>query len=189
MTIYHNHHIIPIHAGGTDHPDNLVRLTTEGHAEAHRLLYEKYGRWQDKKAWEGLAGFKDKEQIIKEIQSRPKSEEQKKKIAKTLTGKKLSEETKKKMRNSSFNGRGLMTEETRKKMGAAQKGIPMLEETKKKLSQAAKKRYANGFVNAMSGKTHTEEWKKKMSKTIKKIQQGKDYYFNQYGAWGKKDKS
>jgi hypothetical protein len=67
--IYHNHHIIPKHAGGTDHPDNIARLTTEEHAEAHRLLYEKYGRWQDKKAYEGLAGFKGKEQIIKECYS------------------------------------------------------------------------------------------------------------------------
>ena len=76
--IYHKHHIIPKHAGGTDHPDNIARLTPEEHAEAHRLLYEKYDRWQDKIAYEGLLGFKGKEQIIKEIQSRPKSEEEKK---------------------------------------------------------------------------------------------------------------
>ena len=50
----HKHHIIPKHAGGTDDPSNIVELTVEEHAEAHRKLYEKYGRWQDLSAWKGL---------------------------------------------------------------------------------------------------------------------------------------
>jgi hypothetical protein len=56
MTIYHTHHIIPRHAGGTDDPENLIRLTVAEHAETHRLLYETYGRWQDFYAWQGLSG-------------------------------------------------------------------------------------------------------------------------------------
>jgi hypothetical protein len=55
MTIYHTHHIIPRHAGGTDHPNNLLSLTIEDHAEAHRILYETYGRWQDEIAWKSLS--------------------------------------------------------------------------------------------------------------------------------------
>lgn len=51
----HKHHIIPKHLGGTDDPSNLVDLTVEEHAEAHRLLYEQHGRWQDYVAWQGLA--------------------------------------------------------------------------------------------------------------------------------------
>lgn len=51
----HKHHIIPKHLGGTDDPSNLVELTVEEHAEAHRLLYEQHGRWQDYVAWQGLA--------------------------------------------------------------------------------------------------------------------------------------
>ena len=54
--IYHNHHIIPRHAGGTDDPSNIVRLTVEEHAEAHRILYEKHGRIEDKIAWKCLSG-------------------------------------------------------------------------------------------------------------------------------------
>ena len=54
MTIYHKHHIIPKHAGGSDHPDNIVLLSVTEHAEAHKVLYEKYGRWQDFVAWKGL---------------------------------------------------------------------------------------------------------------------------------------
>lgn len=44
MTILHKHHIIPRHAGGTNDPSNIIELTVEQHAEAHRLLYEQYGR-------------------------------------------------------------------------------------------------------------------------------------------------
>lgn len=40
----HKHHIIPRHMGGTDDPSNLVELTVEKHAEAHRQLYEQYGK-------------------------------------------------------------------------------------------------------------------------------------------------
>lgn len=58
MTDKHWHHIIPRHAGGTDDPSNLVQLTLKEHAEAHRRLYEEFGRWQDKMAWEMLSGRK-----------------------------------------------------------------------------------------------------------------------------------
>ena len=57
MNIYkHKHHIVPRHAGGTDDPSNLVELTVEEHAEAHRVLFEQYGRWQDRVAWQTLSG-------------------------------------------------------------------------------------------------------------------------------------
>lgn len=63
----HKHHIIPKHMGGTDDPENLVELTIEEHAEAHRLLYEKYGKWQDYYAWKGLSGQIGKEELLKGI--------------------------------------------------------------------------------------------------------------------------
>jgi hypothetical protein len=52
----HKHHIIPKHIGGSDDPSNLVELTVEEHAEAHRKLYEQYGHWQDKIAYDMLSG-------------------------------------------------------------------------------------------------------------------------------------
>ena len=39
----HKHHIIPKHMGGTDDPSNLIELSVEEHAEAHKVLFEKYG--------------------------------------------------------------------------------------------------------------------------------------------------
>ena len=55
MNIYHVHHIVPKHIGGTDDPSNLIRLTIEEHAEAHKKLWEKHGRWEDYCAYLGLS--------------------------------------------------------------------------------------------------------------------------------------
>lgn len=63
----HKHHIIPKHVGGSDDSDNLIELTIEEHAEAHRILYETYGRWQDRIAWLSLSGIMKDEERIYEI--------------------------------------------------------------------------------------------------------------------------
>lgn len=70
----HKHHIIPLytctnlecpkdhsrkHICGLDDPSNIEYITVEEHAEKHRLLFEQYGRWEDKLAYEGLFGLKD----------------------------------------------------------------------------------------------------------------------------------
>jgi hypothetical protein len=98
MTIYHKHHIIPRHAGGTDDPSNIVKLTVEEHAEAHRRLFEQYGRWQDELAWKGLTKMIGKEEIISKAQShfvgKKHKEETKRKIAQAHKGKKISVKTK-----------------------------------------------------------------------------------------------
>jgi hypothetical protein len=52
----HKHHITPKHAGGSDDPSNIIELTIEEHAEAHRKLFEEHGRWQDEIAWKSLSG-------------------------------------------------------------------------------------------------------------------------------------
>ena len=63
--IKHLHHIVPKHAGGTDDPTNLVELSLKEHAEAHKLLWEQYGRWQDRLAWLGLSSQIGNEEIIR----------------------------------------------------------------------------------------------------------------------------
>jgi hypothetical protein len=42
--------------GGTDDPSNLIQLTVEEHAEAHRKLYEEHGNEYDRIAWQCLSG-------------------------------------------------------------------------------------------------------------------------------------
>ncbi len=53
--------------GGTDDPSNLIELTVEEHADAHRLLWEKYGHKEDELAWKGLAGIIGKEELLHEL--------------------------------------------------------------------------------------------------------------------------
>lgn len=69
----HKHHIIPRHMGGSDDPSNLVELTIEEHAEAHRLLWEEHGKKQDWLAWKGLLGQIGKEDILLEFASNRKN--------------------------------------------------------------------------------------------------------------------
>lgn len=52
----HKHHVIPKHAGGSNDPSNIKLLTIQEHAEAHKVLFEEHGRWQDDVAWKGLSG-------------------------------------------------------------------------------------------------------------------------------------
>ena len=51
--------------GGTDDPSNLVELTIEEHADAHRLLYEQHGNRQDYIAWQALSGRIGREEILR----------------------------------------------------------------------------------------------------------------------------
>jgi hypothetical protein len=56
--------------GGSDDPSNIIELTNEEHALAHKKLYEEHGRWQDKVAWKGLAKLIGQEEILSECARR-----------------------------------------------------------------------------------------------------------------------
>jgi hypothetical protein len=140
MSIYHKHHIVPKHAGGTDEPSNIVELTVEEHAQAHKELWEKYGRWQDKVAWLCLS-----KQVTKDEASRLIISEanlgHKRNIGKNnpMFGKTHTSDARKRI------GKATKLRETGKKHG------PRSEETKRKISEALKgKKKSKEHVEKMS---------------------------------------
>jgi hypothetical protein len=116
MIYFHKHHLIPKHAGGTNDPSNIIKVNTALHAFLHKQLYEEYGRWQDKIAYECLSGQISNEEATKQAQkhymtNRVISDETRQKYAEAtrkrlaekghpLQGKKFSEASKKKMSES-----------------------------------------------------------------------------------------
>ena len=148
MTIYyHIHHVIPRHMGGTDDPDNLIKLTVKEHAEAHRLLYEKYNNEFDRIAWLGLSKSIDGQEAMRLAQSEggkkkkpPRSKEHRQKLSKAGMGHAITDETRKKLIKAATGVK--RSEETRKKMSDSHKGQrrPHTEEAKRKISEARRKR-------------------------------------------------
>jgi hypothetical protein len=164
-TIYHNHHIVPKHMGGSDDPSNLVKLTVEEHAEAHKALYDKYNSEYDRIAWLGLTkmitqeearilavkealtgGKQTKEQIRKRVKARLKTHPNGPTFGKKLPP--CSEERKRKIseanegRTSARKG-AILTDETKQKMCEATKNRPLLSCPKcgKKMQKANLSRY------------------------------------------------
>lgn len=107
----HRHHIIPKHMGGKDTPSNIVFLTPEEHAEAHRKLWESHGNQEDYIAWKSLCGQMTKEEatrnaIINSNKTRVVTDETRRKIGeksknrKSKLGYKTPDVTKKKISES-----------------------------------------------------------------------------------------
>jgi len=140
--IFHRHHVKPKHAGGTDEEENIVTLTLEEHAEAHRLLWEEYGRQEDYIAWMGLSGQIPKQEVIRLSQSLG---------GKKGRGKKIGEAHK-----AVFNRKGRTnSQEHRQKISASLTGRVVAESTKLALSKACR------------GKTRSEEARRNMSAAAK----------------------
>lgn len=105
----HKHHIIPKHAGGSDDPSNIVELSVQEHAEAHRILWEQFERTGDFVAWKMLSGKTEeaetarielaKEGFNKFLHSES-VDSWKKKISSSLTNKKQSPESNEKRSKS-----------------------------------------------------------------------------------------
>jgi len=158
----HIHHIIPRHIGGSDDPSNLIELTIEEHAKAHFDLWKKFGRIEDKIAWECLSGrnLSEEERIIlsksgfeKFLLDESKVTKWKNKISNTLTGKIQSEETKIKRSNSLK----LAYKEGRKKVIVN--------------SDDARRRYYENNISQLmaEGRKKSQEWKNSVTSEEYKI--------------------
>lgn len=141
--IKHKHHIIPRHAGGSDEPSNIIELSIEEHAEAHRLLYEQHGRLEDKWAWLGLSGQIGKDEILREIamsqKGKKKPEGFGEKISAFRKTFKYSEESKIKM---SLTKKGkILSKEHKEKISLGLMGRPQSEHQKQVVAEMRQKTY------------------------------------------------
>lgn len=152
----HAHHIVPIHAGGTNDESNIVFLTIEEHALAHKELFEKYGRWQDKIAWQMLSGMIGKEEAIHIAQKNSD-----KSWIKTPEGRELLRAAQKRCKDSG------------RKPDPWNKGLTKNDDIRlQKSSELAKLHMAQGRLNCIGdhlrGKTFNDTHKKNLSETAKK---------------------
>ena len=155
----HTHHIIPKHMGGTDDPSNLVELTIEEHAEAHRKLFEEYGRWQDRVAWQGLLGLITAEERMKIMYEARRGE------GNFFYGKQHTEETKR-----------IIGEKNRIANKGKKRSVEYVKMMSERMSGSGNHRYGKDAWN--KGKTGVQvkslESKKKVSKPI--VYNGVEYY-------------
>lgn len=155
--IKHKHHIIPKHAGGSNDPSNLVELTIEEHAEAHRKLYLEHGRWQDRLAWLGLSRKINEDNDIRiaairegiktRDQSYFKTQEWSDRISSLTKGVPKSEEHKQSMRKPK-------SESHRKKLAEHLNNIEWSEERKNKISETLKQKHKCPHCDFISNKSH-----------------------------------
>lgn len=158
----HKHHIIPKHAGGSDDSSNLIFLTVEEHAEAHRKLFEQYGRWQDQVAWKALSGMIGKEEIIHEIHKkmnlgRYPSADVREKMAKAKRGRKISTEHAKALHNGRKNSKN--SKEHNEAILKAKLGVALSTEHKNKISKKRKENPEVKLLASKAGKISSDKYK------------------------------
>lgn len=151
----HAHHIVPLHAGGSNEESNIVYLTIEEHAKAHLILFEQHGRWQDKLAWQMLSGQIGKEEGIKIAQKNAD-----KSWMKTPEGRALLSEAQRR------------SIDTGKKPKPWNKGKTKEEDIRlQEYSKRSKQHMAEGRIHcigdSMRGKSFTEDHKKVLSERAK----------------------
>jgi len=159
-TYYHKHHIIPKHAGGTNDPSNIVLLTIEEHANAHKKLFEEHGRWQDEVAYRMLSGqisaYEATIEAIKRTQTgRKHSPEHTEKKRLSRIGTKHSEETKRKMSLNNWMRGKTLSDEQKATISKFHKGKTLSDQHKEIIRQTH------------LGKPKSPEQKKKMSEAAK----------------------
>jgi hypothetical protein len=173
----HKHHIIPKHMGGTDDPSNIIELSVKEHAEAHKLLWEQYGKEEDRIAWIGLSKTVNKEDIVSELcrlagkkgKGKTRTEEFKRQLSEDLVV-----NGKRKKEKNPFYGKK-HSDETKQKMRLVHLGIKdgkKTEETCKNISQSLKEYYLKNEHHT-KGTTLKEETKIKMSIARKKYWENK----------------
>jgi hypothetical protein len=181
----HLHHIIPKHEWkkrfgsleGVDVPENVIELTVEQHAECHRWLFEQYGCWEDRCAFEALSGLISNEEVYAQATrlsklGKPRSAETKEKCRLANLGRGLSAETRAKV-SQALKGRTKppRSESHRENLRRAKTGMklaPRTEEHKRNISlsrigKSFSSEHKKNIGLAQIGRKASEETKDKMS--------------------------
>lgn len=200
MTVTHKHHIIPKHMGGSDDASNLVDLTVDEHAEAHRLLWEQHGNEYDRIAWLSLTKQIDCAEarilsVIEWNKNRTISDETKQKMSQSLKKYYSDPENRKKQSEATKEGmkdwwNGLSEEERedwierckkRPEGWISPKGWNLSEETKQKMSKSKKgvrkpprtKEHCKNISKSLKGKGTGEKNAMANEENRKKVAQSK----------------
>ena len=151
--IYHKHHLLPTHDGGTDDPHNIVKVNIPLHIMLHKIRWQELGQWQDEIAYKALSGQIDSQEILAMANAArrgiPLSEETRKKISNKLKGRKRPRQSQQ-MKNQEYRRK---TYEVIYPNGNVEVVIGLVEFCKKNNINAAnlcqvakgKKTHANGF--------------------------------------------
>jgi hypothetical protein len=149
--------------GGTDDPSNLVELTVEEHAEAHKILWEKYGKLEDYVAWKALCGNIDTVEAERKFLAAEgyrrflKTDEGKHWIQKNMVGRDKTISIKAMQKANTGRSK---TDAEKKKNADAHTGKKHSRETIEKLSSIAKNRsteHRQKIAKANTGKKRSQE--------------------------------
>lgn len=165
----HKHHVIPKHMGGSNEENNIIELTVEEHANAHKELFAKYGNWQDEIAWKALSGQIGKEDIMRNVQrlihlGKKRSKEWCDNIGKSKLGIKQSQETIEKRRLKLIGQTREFTDEWKENISIGKKGqIPWIKGKTHSEESKEKNKIAHLGHTYNQGRKHSEQSRKNMS--------------------------
>lgn len=171
--VYEKHHIVPTSFGGSNSSNNIVRLTAREHFVCHWLLTKCTKGHRRRQMLHALGKFVQNGQGQARILTSRQYEVARRAIVKAKTGVPRSEETKRKI-SESLKGN---TPWNKGKIGDERLAWP--EERKTKLSTTTKGRKKSdahcesirkgklGHTAGMTGKTHSDETRLKMSESAK----------------------
>lgn len=150
MTIYHKHHYIPRHAGGTNDPSNIWKVTVEMHALLHLERWILTDSYFDYISWKRLSHQINKEELYEAIWKRPRTKETREKNR--IAGKKRIGD-----KNPFF---GLKHTDDYKKISSER-----MSGSKHPFYGKKRPEHAEKMKVSMKGKKKTEEHKKNISKS------------------------
>ena len=169
----HNHRIVPGHMGGEYVEGNVISVEviacdkqTANHVMWHFATWQLWGRKEDEIAWKGLAGYYNKEEMIKEIMR-----VNGKRAGLRNLGRKLSDEHRETLRQSHLGK--THTTETKTKMSQTRRGKPQPHKRKPRSVDTREK-----ISDSLTGRKKSASHCQKLSEANMGVHVGKKWWVN-----------